>query len=61
VFRTWAPVKFTNWVGMTGDVGRDLHWHFVVTEYAHTRLCRLRDAVAAGAPADAAPVATVGG
>ena len=24
---------------MTGDVGRDLHWHFIVTEYAHTRLC----------------------
>jgi hypothetical protein len=47
VFRTWAPIKFTNWVGMTGDVGRDLHWHFVVTEYAHTRLCRMRDALAA--------------
>ncbi len=47
VFRTWAPIKFTNWVGMTGDVGRDLHWHFIVTEYAHTRLCRMRDAVAA--------------
>lgn len=50
-FRTWAPVKFTNWVGMSGDVGRDLHWHFVVTEYAHTRLCRMRDALGAGGDA----------
>jgi hypothetical protein len=49
VFRTWTPVTFTNWVGMSGDVGRDLHWHFLVTEYAHTRLCRMRDALAPGA------------
>jgi hypothetical protein len=49
VFRTWTPVTFTNWVGMSGDVGRDLHWHFLVTEYAHTRLCRMRDALARGA------------
>jgi len=46
VFRTWTPVAFTNWVGMSGDIGRDLHWHFLVNEYAHTRLCRIRDQLA---------------
>lgn len=38
VFRTWTPVKFTNWLGFTGDPARDLHWHTIVNEYAHTRL-----------------------
>jgi hypothetical protein len=37
-FRTWTPIKFGNWVGRTNDVGRDLHWHLLVNEYAHTRL-----------------------
>jgi hypothetical protein len=37
-FRTWTPVKFGNWLGHSGDVGRDLHWHILVNEYAHTRL-----------------------
>jgi hypothetical protein len=37
-FRTWTPIKFGNWLGHTHDVGRDLHWHLLVTEYAHTRL-----------------------
>ncbi|GAB3280444.1 hypothetical protein GCM10027589_07390 [Actinocorallia lasiicapitis] len=43
VFRTWTPVKFGNWLGKSNDVGRDLLWHFMVNEYAHTRLERLRD------------------
>ena len=42
-FRTWAPVKFPNWLGTTGRVARDLHWHIIVNEYAHTRLVALRD------------------
>jgi hypothetical protein len=37
-FRTWTPVKFANWLGVTGDAGRDLYWHVIVNEYAHTRL-----------------------
>lgn len=41
IFRTWTPVKFPNWLGMTNNVGRDLHWHMIVNEYAHERLCRL--------------------
>lgn len=40
-FRTWTPVKFSNWMGTTGDVARDLLWHFMVNEYAHTRLLQL--------------------
>ena len=40
-FRTWTPVKFPNWLGTTGDVARDLLWHFMVHEYAHTRLLAL--------------------
>jgi hypothetical protein len=38
VFRTWTPIKFGNWFGWTNDIGRDLHWHMIVNEYAHTRL-----------------------
>ena len=42
VFRTWTPMKFPNWLGSpTGDVARDLLWHFHVNEYAHTRLQQL--------------------
>ena len=41
IFRTWTPVKFPNWLGMSNNVGRDLHWHMIVNEYAHDRLCRL--------------------
>ena len=44
VFRTWTPVKFPNWLGTTGDVARDLLWHFMVHEYAHTRLLALSTA-----------------
>jgi len=40
-FRTWTPVRFPNWLGTTGDVARDLLWHFMVHEYAHTRLTQL--------------------
>lgn len=48
-FRTWAPMKFPNWLGSpTGDIARDLLWHFHVNEYAHTRLRQL-GAVAATA------------
>ena len=69
VFRTWTPVAFTNWVGMSGDIGRDLHWHFLVNEYAHTRLCRIRDQLASerarsagrmAAPGPAGPAGPVG-
>ena len=46
-FRAWAPMKFPNWLGSpTGDIARDLLWHFHVNEYAHTRLRQL----ATGAP-----------
>jgi hypothetical protein len=41
IFRTWTPVKFPNWLGMTNNVGRDLHWHMIVNEYAHERLREL--------------------
>ena len=45
-YRTWAPVKFPNWLGTSGRVARDLHWHIIVNEYAHTRLVALRDQTA---------------
>lgn len=60
VFRTWTPVAFTNWVGMSGDIGRDLHWHFLVNEYAHTRLCRIRDQLASERARAAARMAAAG-
>jgi hypothetical protein len=44
-FRTWTPIKFGNWLGRTGDVGRDLHWHILVNEYAHTRLTWMAAAI----------------
>ena len=47
VFRTWTPVRFPNWLGATGDVARDLLWHFMVHEYAHTRLLALAPTPAA--------------
>ncbi len=40
-FRTWTPVKFGNWLATPHDVARDLLWHFMVNEYAHTRLRRM--------------------
>lgn len=43
-YRTWAPVKFPNWLGTTGRVARDLHWHIIVNEYAHTRLSAMTTA-----------------
>jgi hypothetical protein len=46
VYRTWAPVKFPNWLGTSGRVARDLHWHMIVNEYAHTRLVGRRDRLA---------------
>jgi hypothetical protein len=48
-FRHWTPVKFGNWAASNGDVARDLYWHFLINEYAHTRLCQLRDSAAAAA------------
>lgn len=51
-FRAWTPMKFPNWLGSpTGDIARDLLWHFHVNEYAHTRLRQL--AAQAGAPTSA--------
>jgi len=40
-YRTWTPVKFPNWLGISSDPIRDLHWHMIVNEYAHTRLQQL--------------------
>jgi hypothetical protein len=42
-FRTWTPVKFPAWISVRRDVARELFFHAVVTEYAHTWLERLRD------------------
>lgn len=53
VFRSWTPVRFPNWLGTTGDVARDLLWHFFVHEYAHTRLLEI--AADAGRPTAASP------
>ena len=47
-FRTWAPVKFGNWLGWSNDIGRDFHWHMIVNEYAHTRLQWIAAAAAEG-------------
>jgi hypothetical protein len=48
VFRTWVPNKFIPWLGINRDVPRDLYWHAIVNEYAHTRLQRMAEAKAAG-------------
>jgi len=40
--RALTPVKFTHWVGTTGDPARDLHWHILVHEEAYGRLLRLK-------------------
>jgi hypothetical protein len=47
VFRTWLPqaTRFGTWLGRTNDVGRDLHWHMIANEYAHTRLQWMRDSL----------------
>ena len=37
-FRYWTPMKFTNWLGSTSDIVRDLRWHMMVAEYAYNRL-----------------------
>jgi len=42
-FRHWTPMKFTNWLGYSSDITRDLRWHMMVTEYAYNRLLELRD------------------
>lgn len=44
VFRTWTPLRFSAWLTIARDVPRDLYWHALVNELAHTRLCALRDA-----------------
>lgn len=42
VFRTWTPFPFQTWLGSpTHDIARDLHWHMLLNEYAHTRLLKL--------------------
>lgn len=40
--RTLAPIKFTHWLGSTGDVPRDLHWHILVHEQTYGKLLRLK-------------------
>jgi hypothetical protein len=42
VFRTWTPLKFPLWISVRRDVPKELFWHAVVCEYAHTRLEQLR-------------------
>ncbi len=44
VFRSWTPLRFSAWLNIARDVPRDLYWHAIVNELAHTRLCALRDA-----------------
>lgn len=48
VFRSWTPLRFSAWLNIARDVPRDLYWHAIVNELAHTRLCAMRDAVARG-------------
>ena len=43
MYRNWTPLKFSNYITWPWDAGRSLHLHMLVTEYAHTRLCRMRD------------------
>lgn len=50
VFRTWTPLRFPAWLNIARDVPRDLYWHAIVNELAHTRLCAIRDAMTAGEP-----------
>jgi AraC-like DNA-binding protein len=40
--RALTPLKFTHWVGTTGDAPRDLHWHMLVHEQAYGQLLRLK-------------------
>lgn len=40
--RALTPLKFTHWVGTTGDAPRDLHWHMLVHEQAYGMLLRLK-------------------
>ncbi len=42
-FRRYTPMKFRMWVSIRRDVAREVYWHAIVNEYAHTRLCQLRD------------------
>lgn len=42
--RALTPIKFTHWVGTTGDAPRDLHWHILVHEQAYGKLLRLKAA-----------------
>jgi len=40
--RALTPLKFTHWVGTTGDAPRDLYWHMLVHEQAYGKLLRLK-------------------
>lgn len=57
-FRGWTPLKFPAWISVRRDVPRDLYWHAIVCEYAHTHLRRLCGVE--GADADAARVPSSG-
>lgn len=41
-FRSWTPLKFPIWQTTNRDVARDLFWHAVVNELAHTRLLAIQ-------------------
>jgi hypothetical protein len=49
--RALTPLKFTHWVGTTGDAPRDLHWHILVHEQVYGKLLRLKSAADRGATA----------
>ena len=42
-FRSWTPNKFPAWISVRRDVPKELLWHAMVCEYAHTHLERIRD------------------
>lgn len=42
-FTRWSVHPYTNWVRFPFDPAVGLHKHIILTEYAHTRLCMMRD------------------
>lgn len=48
VFRSWTPLRFSAWLNIARDVPRDLYWHAIVNELAHTRLLAMKDAQGRG-------------
>jgi len=42
-FTRWSVHPYTNWVHFPFDPAVGLHKHIILTEFAHTRLCMMRD------------------